>query len=379
MRALCLPLAVTLVATACAPRATPVPQPTGSDAGGDARTDAARPIDSAVDSARALVRALVERERLPGLAITVSGADEGGVWREGFGFADLEARTPADPRTRFRIGSVSKLLTATALMRLAQSGAIDLDAPIAEYMSGLPPHLQGLTLRQLGGHLGGVRHYRGSEFLTNESFQSLRQAIGIFADDSLVAAPGDRYEYTSYGYNLIGAVLEEVRNRPFHEVVLGQVLDPLGMDATGPDVKGVAIPRRAETYSITETGVTPAPEDDLSGRWPSGGYLSSTDDMARLGHAVLDPGLLSAASLEIMLTPQRLGSGEATSVGIGWRLSVDADGREYWHHGGSSIGGRAFLLVYPRERLVVAMASNAYAQWGERDALAVADIFLKAP
>jgi serine beta-lactamase-like protein LACTB, mitochondrial len=80
--------------------------------------------------------------------------------------------------------------------------------------------------------------------------------------------------------------------------------------------------------------VAAAPEDDLSGRWPSGGYLSSTDDLARLGRAVLSPGLLNAASLAVMLTPQRLESGDATSVGIGWRVSVDSHGRTYLHHGG---------------------------------------------
>lgn len=333
---------------------------------------------SAIDSARRLVGSLVERERLPGLAITVSIGRTGPpvVWHEGFGFADVETRTPATPQTLFRIGSVSKLLTAAALMRLLESGAVDLEAPISRYLTALPPHLRALTLRQLAGHLAGIRHYRGNEFLSNTPFERLRDANGIFAGDSLVAAPGTRYAYSSYGYNLLGAVLEEVSNRAFPELIRLQVVAPLQMSATAQDLKGAAIPRRARTYSVSAAGVAPAPEDDLSGRWPSGGYLSSTDDLARLGRAVLAPGLLNSASLAIMLTPQRLASGEATSVGIGWRVSVDPGGRQYLHHAGSSNGGSAFLLVYPNEQLVVAMASNAFAQWGERDALAIAAIFL---
>jgi CubicO group peptidase (beta-lactamase class C family) len=333
---------------------------------------------AAVDSARNLVGALAERERLPGLAITVSvgGNDRPAVWREGFGFADAEARAPATPGTRFRIGSVSKLLTAVALMRLSEAGAIDLDAPISRYMPALAPPLRNVTLRQLAGHLAGIRHYRGNEFLSNEHYERLADAAGVFAGDTLIAAPGSKYAYSSYGYNLIGAVLESALDVPFPEVIRRKVTGPLGMRSTVPDLKGKPIPQRARTYHLTETGAAPAPEDDLSGRWPSGGYLSSTDDLARFGRAVLEPGLLAPASLGVMLTPQRLASGEATSVGIGWRVSTDSRGRRYLHHGGTSNGGAAFLLVYPEEQLVVAMASNAFGRWGERDALAVADFFL---
>jgi CubicO group peptidase (beta-lactamase class C family) len=341
----------------------------------------ARPLPSgAVEGARQHVRALVARERVPGFAITVSAgpADGFAVWHQGFGFADLEARAPATPSTRFRVGSVSKVLTAVTLVRLAREGVVDLDAPIGESLPGIPQHLRGITLRQLSGHIAGVRHYRGSEYLSNTPFATLRDAVGVFANDPLLALPGTLYLYSSYGYTLIGAVLEAATGRPFPELVQAEVLDPLGMSATVPDRKGSAIPERARTYSISASGVTDAPVDDLSGRWPGGGYLSSTDDLARLGRVMLGPGLLDSTALEVLRTPQRLASGEATSVGIGWRVSRDSRGRRYLHHGGTSNGGAAFLLVYPEEKVVVAMASNAFARWGERDALAVAETILAA-
>lgn len=350
---------------ACAPRKAPgVP--------------ALHPSASAIDSARQVVRALVERDRLPGFAITVSIGRLGQpvVWHEGFGFADIETRAPASPETLFRIGSVSKLLTATTLVLMAQSGLVDLDKPIGQYVKSLPPHLEALTLRQLAGHLGGVRHYQGSEFLTNAHYERLRDAIPIFAEGPLVAPPGTRYAYSSYGYNLIGAVLEEVTAKPFTVLVQRYLADPLTMNATLPDAKGKTLARRARAYTIGPAGAAQAPDDDLSGRWPSGGYLSSTDDLARLGRSILSAGLLNDASLRAMLTPQRLASGAATSVGLGWRVSQDSAGRRYFHHGGSSNGGAAFLLVYPERQLVVVMASNGFTQWGERDALRIAAIFL---
>lgn len=294
----------------------------------------------AVDSARRIIQQLVATQNIPGFAVTVSAGDSV-LWHEGFGLA-----TPA---TRFRVGSVSKLITATALMRLAQTPHLDLDRPVGEWLD-LPPAVRGITLRQLAGHQGGIRHYRGREFVSNEPYPTLRDALVVFRDDSLIAVPGTRYAYSSYGYTLIGAVLEAALGTPFPEIIRRQVLEPLGMDSTAPD-------------------------SALSGRWPSGGYLSSTDDLARLGRSVLAPGLLREESLATLLTPQRLSSGTPTSIGIGWRISTDSAGRRYVHHGGSSIGGRAFLLVYPEQRLVVAMAANAFTDWGEREALAIAQLF----
>ena len=357
-----LPLALTFVRCGHQPSIAPAPNVA---------------LGREVDSARVLVRRLMESQRFPGFAITVS-IGETVVWREGFGFADVKAMVKATPETRFRIGSVSKLFTAALLMRLAEQQQVQLDAPIGQYLT-LPPQLTTATLRQLAGHLAGVRHYRGSEFLSSENYATLRDAVAIFAGDSLIAPPGARYAYSSYGYNLIGAVLEAVTATPFPELLRREVLAPLGITATVPDVVGASIPDRAQTYTVSAQGIAATPDDNLSGRWPSGGLLSSTDDLGRLGRSVLSPGLLTERSLGVMLTPQTLASGAATKVGIGWRIGADSAGRRYLHHGGSSNGGAAFLLVYPDTRLVIAMASNAFTQWGERDALTIASVFLGGP
>lgn len=275
------------------------------------------PVGRAVDSARVLVLRLVESHRLPGFGITVS-IGETVVWQEGFGLADVNGMVNATAETRFRIGSVSKLFTATLLMRLVEQQQVQLDAPIGQYLP-LPPHLAAVTLRQLAGHLAGIRHYRGNEFLTSAHYATLRDAVAVFAGDSLIATPGTRYAYSSYGYNLIGAVFEAVTATPFPTLLRREVLAPLGMTATGADVDAEPIPGRAQTYTVSAQGIAVAPDDDLSGRWPSGGLLSSTDDLGRLGRSVLSPGLLTERSLSVMLTPQRLANGAATNVGIGWR------------------------------------------------------------
>jgi CubicO group peptidase (beta-lactamase class C family) len=156
-----------------------------------------------------------------------------------------------------------------------------------------------------------------------------------------------------------------------------QVLHPLGLESIVPDVADPKPVARATLYAVSKGTSAPAPEDDVSGRWPSGGYLASTDNLARFGQTVLGPGLLDAHSLREMLTPQRLASGAATTVGIGWRIGSDSVAGPFYHHGGSSNGGSAFLLVFPRQRLVVAMASNAFGQWSDREAMALARLFLR--
>ena len=238
-------LTTLLVATACAPHANvPAQAPSLSRA--------------ATDSARTLSRALVERERLPGLAVTVKRGRQL-LWHEGVGFADVNARTPATPETRFRIGSVSKLLTALTLMRLSQDGAVDLDAPISRAMDSLPVPLRDITLRQLAGHLAGIRHYRGNEFLSAASCRRLREGIAVFAGDTLVAMPGSRYSYSSYGFNLIGAVLESVTRRPYPDIVRRQVLAPLQMDATGPTRQAYAISGARGRIRSPTSAVFPPP------------------------------------------------------------------------------------------------------------------------
>ena len=326
-----------------------------------------------VDSARVIVEGLVRSQHIPGLAVTVTRGDSV-VWHEGFGFADRAAGRTARPTTAFRIGSVSKLFTAVLLMRLAEQHVVALDTPIGTYLP-LPPAIASVTLRQLSGHLGGIRHYRGREFFTRTHYPNLRAGLEVFLGDSLLAPPGTRYSYSSYGYNLIGAVLEAATRRAYTELLRQSLVDPLRLAATVADSS--QLPARAHLYDADTAGtVQDAQVDDLSGRWPSGGLLSSTDDLARFAQALFAPGFLTRGSLDQMFTSQHLLSGASTGVGIGWRIATDSAGRTYWHHGGTSNGGSAFLLVYPAERVVVAMASNAFTGWGQRQAMAVAEVFL---
>jgi serine beta-lactamase-like protein LACTB, mitochondrial len=314
---------------------------------------------------------------IPGMsaAVAVRGRV---VWSEGFGLADVERRVPATAETRYRVGSVSKLLTAAALARLVQAGRVDLDAPVQRYAPSFPVKPRPVTLRQLAGHQSGIRHYRiPGDPVGERTFATLAEGLAIFANDTLLFAPGTRYAYSSYGYNLLGVAIEGASGRPFLDAVRELVTRPLALWSVVADHRDSVVRDRTAFYDYgRDQRVVNARWDDASYKWPSGGYLATAADLASFGSAFLAPGFLDERTLQLVFTPQRLASGEATVVGLGWRIGRDSAGRTIYHHGGtSSPGGRAMLVVYPAEQVVVAMLANIAAIFDERDAGRLAGIF----
>jgi CubicO group peptidase (beta-lactamase class C family) len=335
---------------------------------------------SAGDTATAVQAQARELQRtleLPGLAVAV-GVDSTIVVRYETGWADVERRLPVAPDSLFRIGSVSKLLTATAAARLQQAGTLDLDAPIGRYLKELPADKVAITAGQLAGHLAGMRHYGTNDYINTARYTDVTGSLGPILGQPLLAPPGTRYAYSSYGYNLLGAVLERVAGNDFRKVVQTQVLTPLGMSSTVAEDSASVPAARVKLYSKDERGALVEPtRSDLSDRWPSGGYCSSATDLARFGMLMLKPTFLRPDIRERMLTPQRTSGGTETIVGFGWRISKDGNGRRFIHHGGDSVGGRGFVLVYPDAAVSVALVTNvSFASFAEKEALKIAELFL---
>jgi len=328
----------------------------------------------AVEAGRADIRAIMEAQKAPGMSVAVL-VDGKMVWSEGFGFADVEQNVAASPTTRYRLGSVSKLFTAAIAARLAERGALDLDAPVSKYAAF--PH--EVTSRQLLGHLGGVRHYRDSDpIFAGKTYAALREGLAIFATEPLLAPPGTAYTYTSYGFNLLGVAIEGASRRTFAEALTGEVSGPLALKTLALDDPAAIVPGRAAFYDKRADGtVRNAAPNDSSYKWPSGGLLASAEDLVRFADAHVKPGYLSEATLVQMFTPQKLADGKPTNVGLAWRVNQSEDGTRYWHHGGTITGGRAFLLVLPDERIAVALLANLLVRYDEKDLLAIARRFAR--
>ena len=323
-----------------------------------------------------LAEALFRRLAPPGLSIAVARAD-GKRARWQLGTANLAGGVRVERNTRFRVGSDSKLFTTAIAARLVAAGRLNLDAPISTYLPELPPAYRALTVRLLAGHLAGIRHYGPGEFGSTIAYPTVSASLGVFLKDTLLTAPGARYFYSSYGFNLLGAVLEAASGHSFATLLHEEVIEPLGLRQTVLEPSGRLLERQARPYSRDNSGAFQAsPVVDLSDRWPSGGLVSTAEELAEFALGVFRPDYLPDSLRALLLTTQRTASANPTQVGLGWRIAQDSLGRQYLHHGGSAMGGRAFLLVYPKEGVAVALLANAEANFGETEALAFARLLL---
>lgn len=323
----------------------------------------------------AIVRDARSTSGLPSLSAAVARTD-GLDWAGASGWADIDRRQAAGVASRYRTGSIAKPITAVAMMRLAEAGALDLDAPGAEVVAGLPPDLAPLTARQLASHTGGVRHYSPMpwgwwwpgwfEANSQRHYPSVEAGLALFAGDRLRFAPGAGFQYSTFGYSLLSRLLEGAAGRPFPALLAAQVFAPAGMTGTAVDTPG-AMPDRVAFYVGQGDRYTAARPVDSSFRIAGGGLVSTPTDLARFGLALQDGRLLSADGVRRMWTVQPLADGSANpqNYALGWRvdestrLFVDGRPLQVVHHGGSQAGAAAFLLLVPEQGLAVAVMANS--------------------
>ena len=332
--------------------------------------------DAAVDEARRILRSFMDERGVPGATVAIAvGGDL--IWTEGLGWADVENRVGATPLTKFRTASISKAITSAAVGRLVESGALDLDAPVQRYVPSFPEKEQGVvTTRLLGGHLAGIRHYRGREFESDVQYDDVVAALEMFAGDPLESVPGSEYLYSTYGWNLISAVVQGASGEPFLSFMRREILEPLGMTATVAEHNDSIIAFRGRQYQRGRDGrLVNAPGVNNSNKWAGGGYLSIAADLARYGSAYLEPGFLDPSTIELLWTPQATTDGESTGYGIGWRSRIEEGRREVWHTGGA-VGGSTILLIRPDHRLVVSVLTNLEDAGPIRVARDIADLFV---
>ena len=308
--------------------------------------------------AEAIAAQYLEESGLPGIAISV-GRDGDIIWSAGFGFADVEQQVPVDAAlTRFRVGSLAKPFTAMAVGQLVESGQLDLDAPIQAYLPDYPENGSPITARQLAGHLAGIRHYQGDEFYSARAYDSVGEGLAIFQDDPLVAAPGTEFSYSTYGYNLLSAVVEAAAGQDFVTYMQDRVFKPTGMASTTADHVFPLIRFRSRYYELEDGRLSNSRWVNNSNKWAGGGFLSTSDDLVRFGFAHMTDAHLARETVDLLWTPQKTTAGEVTGYGIGWGTRADEQGRHYVGHTGGSVGGTTQFRVYPEQGLVIAIITN---------------------
>ena len=336
----------------------------------------------AVERSRQFARQGLIDGNLPGLSVAV-GVGQDITWAEGFGFANLADRTPVTPRMQFRIGHASKALTSAAVGLLLDQGRLKLDDEIQTYVPAFPKKPWPITLRQLMGHVSGVRHYRGEQADTLAAHcERASDALPGFARDPLLFEPETQYRYSTYGWVVVSAAIEAVASEPFFRFMRTKVFAPLGLSETTSDSTGDPSLERVTFYTRDfMRRVVPA-SVDASCFAGASAFLSTPSDLVRFGMAVSKGGFLKPDTVRMLQTPQLLASGKETEYGLGWMLhTVPLAGKSTRlasHASRTPVGGSTSLLVFPDRAIVVAVTSNKRLSDTRSIALRIAEAFARA-
>jgi serine beta-lactamase-like protein LACTB len=313
--------------------------------------------------AESTISRFMAANKIPGLAVAIVDNQEF-VWAGGFGVADLENPVPATAHTLFRLGSLSKPLTAIGAMELWESGKLDLNAPVQNYCPAIPDKGAEITTRELLGHLSGVRHYH-SESIEDPEVSNIAHfddpiqgGLRFFKNDPLLSKPGTQFHYSTQGYTVVGCAIEGASKQKYVDYMRDNVFLPIGMTQTVVDDRYAIIPGRTQFYQKDKAGkVVNAEFLDSSYKIPGGGWLSNAEDMARFEVALLANRLVKQSTLDLMWTPSKPSISSKGGYGLGWG-SFSEKGILYVGHSGGQQGTSTNLLIAPEKKSAVVVLIN---------------------
>lgn len=307
------------------------------------------------------------------LAVSVKGKI---VYSEGFGFASTDLEVPASRNTKYRIGGISQVLTSLAYYKLAGTGKLSPDSLVWKYLPEYPVKKFPLKLQHLVDNTAGIRTPTDEELHWRGINTGIKRGLESFMHDSLLFFPGDFQYPTHFSYNLLGAIMEEVTQEPFSKLIREWVTDTLGLSGTLPDNPLATIQGRTNFYDRDIVAqVVNATFRDLRNRMPSDGYLSTAEDMVKLGNALLYGTNMPEEVRNKMLTPPKINNGTELRLGNGLIFLENGEGKKFYAARGNVTGGGAMLIIYPEEEIVVAWLANLDDSLDELPGLTIANQF----
>lgn len=312
-------------------------------------------LSAKIKEIEVFIKNQMEVDRVPGIAIGLMKGEF--TWAKGFGFSDLENKIPMEESSSFRLASVTKPMTATAILQLVEKGKISLDDEVRKYVSYFPKKNYPVIIRYLLGHIGGIPHYQSYDELHIKIPKDTKEAIEIFASYDLVAEPGTLYHYSTYGYNLLGAVIEGASKTPYGKYMEENIWKPLGMKNTCMDSQDEIIPNRVKGYRVLEGEIKNSEFVDMSSRFAGGGTRSTVVDLLKFVKGLREGKAISKESLERMFTSMVTKEGEITGYGYGWFVRP-LNGHFFVYHTGSQQETRTFLGYLPKKDIAVSFACN---------------------
>ncbi len=296
-------------------------------------------------------------DRFSGAALVAKNGKA--VFAQAYGLADREKKTPNTLKTQFRLGSMNKMFTAVAILQLVQSGKLDLKSPLGKYLTDYPNKdvASKVTIEQLLTHMGGTGDIFGPEFDKRRlELKTLSDYVSLYGTRALQFEPGSRWQYSNYGFLLLGVLIEKVSGQSYYDYVRDQIYKPAGMTATASEPEDQPVSERSIGYtSLGGPGWRPN-TDTLPFRGTSaGGGYSTVEDLSRFATALQTNKLLNAQYTE-MLTTGKVDAGGG-KYAFGFQDSV-VNGTRCFGHGGGAPGMNGGLQICPGPGYVVAVLAN---------------------
>jgi CubicO group peptidase (beta-lactamase class C family) len=317
--------------------------------------------DGAIAAFEALLRKRAVADQFGGVALV---AKDGEVrFSSAYGLADRERGIANTLETRFRIGSMNKMFTAVATLQLVEAGKLALDDTVGKHLRDYSNRdvATKVTVRHLLTHTGGTGDIFGVEFEHHRlQLREHDDYVRLYGSRAPRFEPGSRFEYSNYGFVLLGAIVEAVSGESYYDYVREHVFDPAGMTSTDSLPESEAVPNRSTGYTRPYFGARFWQPNTEWLPWrgtAAGGGYSTVGDLMRFADALMSDELLSAASTELLLAG-KIDLGYGLEYAFGFFDTRDENGDGWVGHGGGAPGMNGDLRIYPQSGYVVAVLAN---------------------
>ena len=282
------------------------------------------------------------------------------VFANAYGLADREKKTPNTLKTRFRLGSMNKMFTAVGTLQLVQSGKLDLKAPFGKYLTDYPNKdlASKVTIEQLLSHTGGTGDIFGPEFDKNRlELKALQDYVKLYGNRAGEFEPGSRWQYSNYGFLLLGVLIEKVSGQSYYEYVHDHIFKPAGMTGTASEPEEQTVADRSLGYTRFGGSSLRPNTDTLPYRGTSaGGGYSTVEDLLKFATALQTNKLLNAQYTE-MLTAGKTDTPMGGKYAFGF-IDANVNGTRCFGHGGGAPGMNGELKICPGPGYVIAVLAN---------------------
>jgi CubicO group peptidase (beta-lactamase class C family) len=326
-------------------------------------------VEAGIRLLEAWVASRMAYRGLPGLSLGIVH-DQELVWARGFGQADVDRQVPAAPDTIYRIASISKLFTSTAILQLRDAGRLRLDDPVADHLPGCrlgrPAEGPAVTIRHLLTHTAGLPREAAFPYWSDEVFPTAAEVMAGLARQEAVYPPETRWKYSNLGLTLAGELVAAVAGEPYAAYVQRRILGPLGMESTSVGVADDRRGRLATGYGRRMPDGTRAlrPFTDARGIDPAAGIAATVEDLARFAMLQFRDGpaggrqILAGRTLREMQRPHWVEPDWKSGWGLGFKVIHRAD-RDLVGHGGWVAGYQTAFFFSPKEKVAVIALTNA--------------------